>query len=87
MQQNKNDMETLKESADRISIGYGCKVIVRPERKVGHSHKNYLVYLAKNYYRKEIHNKLEFLMNHSHTWKDFKTKASALNLKRKETKK
>lgn len=46
-----------------------------------------MVYLAQNSYRKEIKNKLEFLMNHSHTWEDFKTKARALNLKVDDTKK
>ena len=85
--QNKNDLERLKEISDNISKEYGCKIIVRPEQKLGNSHKNYLVYLAKNSYRKEIKNKLEFLMNHSHTWEDFKTKASALNLKVDDTKK
>ena len=77
----------LKEISDRISKEYGCKIIVRPEQKLGNSHKNYLVYLAQNSYRKEIKNKLEFLMNHSHTWEDFKTKARALNLKVDDTKK
>ena len=86
-QQNKNDLETLKEISDRISKEYGCKIIVRPEQKLGNSHKNYLVYLAQNSYRKEIKNKLEFLVNHSHTWEDFKTKARALNLKVDDTKK
>ena len=85
--QNKNDLERLKEISDHISKEYGCKIIVRPEQKLGNSHKNYLVYLAKNSYRKEIKNKLEFLMNHSHTWEDFKTKARALNLKVDDTKK
>ena len=46
-----------------------------------------MVYLSKNSYRKEIKNKLEFLMNHSHTWEDFKEKARALNLKVDDTKK
>ena len=77
----------MKEISDRISKEYGCKIIVRPEQKLGNSHKNYLVYLSKNSYRKEIKNKLEFLMNHSHTWEDFKEKASALNLKVDDTKK
>ncbi len=86
-QQNKNDLERLKEISDRISKEYGCKIIVRPEQKLGNSHKNYLVYLAQISYRKEIKNKLEFLMNHSHTWEDFKEKASALNLKVDDTKK
>ncbi|WP_282671661.1 relaxase/mobilization nuclease domain-containing protein, partial [Lactococcus cremoris] len=85
--QNKNDLERLKEISDRISKEYGCKIIVRPEQKLGNSHKNYLVYLAQISYRKEIKNKLEFLMNHSHTWEDFKEKASALNLKVDDTKK
>ena len=85
--QNKNDLERLKEISDKISKEYGCKIIVRPEQKLGNSHKNYLVYLAQNSYRKEIKNKLEFLMNHSHTWEDFKTKARALNLKVDDTKK
>ena len=86
-QQSKNDLERLKEISDNISKEYGCKIIVRPEQKLGNSHKNYLVYLAQNSYRKEIKNKLEFLMNHSHTWEDFKTKARALNLKVDDTKK
>ena len=86
-QQNKNDLERLKEISDNISKEYGCKIIVRPEQKLGNSHKNYLVYLAKNSYRKEIKNKLDFLMNHSHTWEDFKEKARALNLKVDDTKK
>jgi len=86
-QQSKNDLERLKEISDKISKEYGCKIIVRPEQKLGNSHKNYLVYLAKNSYRKEIKNKLEFLMNHSHTWEDFKIKARALNLKVDDTKK
>ncbi|MDU7038652.1 MAG: relaxase/mobilization nuclease domain-containing protein, partial [Lactococcus lactis] len=85
--QNKNDLERLKEISDKISKEYGCKIIVRPEQKLGNSHKNYLVYLAQNSYRKEIKNKLEFLMNHSHTWEDFKEKARALNLKVDDTKK
>ena len=85
--QNKNDLERLKETSDKISKEYGCKIIVRPEQKLGNSHKNYLVYLAQNSYRKEIKNKLEFLMNHSHTWEDFKEKARALNLKVDDTKK
>ncbi|MHC5838055.1 hypothetical protein ACYT4N_12055, partial [Lactococcus lactis] len=33
-QQNKNDLETLKEISDRISKEYGCKIIVRPEQKL-----------------------------------------------------
>ncbi|MCT1171304.1 relaxase/mobilization nuclease domain-containing protein, partial [Lactococcus lactis] len=86
-QQSKNDLERLKEISDNISKEYGCKIIVRPEQKLGNSHKNYLVYLAQNSYRKEIKNKLEFLMNHAHTWEDFKEKASALNLKVDDTKK
>ena len=86
-QQSKNDLERLKEISDKISKEYGCKIIDRPEQKLGNSHKNYLVYLAKNSYRKEIKNKLEFLVNHSHTWEDFKTKARALNLKVDDTKK
>ena len=86
-QQSKNDLERLKEISDNISKEYGCKIIVRPEQKLGNSHKNYLVYLAQNSYRKEIKNKLEFLVNHSHTWEDFKEKASALNLKVDDTKK
>ncbi|MCU5754616.1 relaxase/mobilization nuclease domain-containing protein [Lactococcus lactis] len=85
-QQSKNDLERLKEISDKISKEYGCKIIDRPEQKLGNSHKNYLVYLAQNSYRKEIKNKLEFLMNHAHTWEDFKEKASALNLKVDDTK-
>ncbi|MEG7640304.1 relaxase/mobilization nuclease domain-containing protein [Enterococcus faecium] len=83
-QQSKSQLEELKEISDVISKEYGCKII---DRSLKNSHKNYLVYLAKNSYRKEIKNKLEFLMNHSHTWEDFKTKARALNLKVDDTKK
>ncbi|MGF2155460.1 relaxase/mobilization nuclease domain-containing protein, partial [Lactococcus lactis] len=42
-QQSKNDLERLKEISDKISKAYGCKIIVRPEQKLGNSHKNYLV--------------------------------------------
>ncbi|BCO04675.1 hypothetical protein LLG32_27690 (plasmid) [Lactococcus cremoris] len=34
-QQNKNDLERLKEISDKISKEYGCKIIVRPEQKLG----------------------------------------------------
>ena len=78
--QNKNDLERLKEISDKISKAYGCKIIVRPEQKLGHSHKNYLVYLAKNSYRKEIKSKIKFLLSHSSNWNDFKNKANALGL-------
>ncbi|MCT1190903.1 primosome assembly protein PriA, partial [Lactococcus lactis] len=83
--QNKNDLERLKEISDKISKEYGCKIIDRPEQKLKNSHKKYQAFLAQNSYRKEIKNKLEFLMNHAHTWEDFKEKASALNLKVDDT--
>uniref|UniRef100_UPI0034DCCC73 relaxase/mobilization nuclease domain-containing protein n=1 Tax=Lactococcus sp. TaxID=44273 RepID=UPI0034DCCC73 len=37
--QNKTDLERLKEISDRISKEYGCKIIDRPEQKLGNSHK------------------------------------------------
>ena len=73
--QNKNDLERLKEISDNISKEYGCKIIVRPEQKLGNSHKNYLVYLAQKFLpKRDLKTKLEFLVNHSHTWEDFKEK-------------
>ena len=49
--QNKNDLETLKQISDRISKAYACKIIVRLEQKLENSHKNSFVYLAKTSYR------------------------------------
>ncbi|MGJ0729521.1 relaxase/mobilization nuclease domain-containing protein [Enterococcus faecalis] len=75
--QSKNQLEELKEISDVISKEYGCKII---DRNLKNSHKKYQVYLAKNSYRKEIKNKIKFLLSHASNWNDFKNKANALGL-------
>lgn len=76
-QQNKSQLEELKEISDVISKEYGCKII---DRSLKNSHKKYQVYLAKNSYRKEIKSKIKFLLSHASNWNDFKNKANALGL-------
>lgn len=76
-QQSKSQLEELKEISDVISKEYGCKII---DRNLKNSHKKYQVYLAKNSYRKEIKNKIKFLLSHASNWTDFKNKANALGL-------
>ena len=76
-QQSYLQFDELKEISDRVSAEYGARII---DRTLKNSHKKYQVYLAQNSYRKEIKEKLNFLVRHTSSWEDFKDKAQALGL-------
>lgn len=74
---SKEFAKKLYKISNQIAEEYGASII--PE-KLSNSHLNYEVYRQKNSFRREIKERVDFLMRHSLSIQDFVEKAKSLDL-------
>ncbi|HEP4573351.1 TPA: relaxase/mobilization nuclease domain-containing protein [Streptococcus pyogenes] len=73
----KGTKKSLEQISDKYADLAGAKIL---EAKNQFGHKEYSAYQRENVFKLEIKSRLEFLLKHSTSLEDFKSKAKALNL-------
>lgn len=73
----KGTKKSLEQISDKYADLAGAKIL---EAKNQFGHKEYSAYQRENVFKLEIKSRLEFLLKHSTSLEDFKSKAQALNL-------
>ncbi|WP_203264790.1 helical hairpin domain-containing protein [Streptococcus uberis] len=73
----KGTKKSLEQISDKYADLAGAKIL---EAKNQFGHKEYSAYQRENVFKIEIKSRLEFLLKHSTSLEDFKSKAKALNL-------